>query len=235
MRLQHLFLLIVAVALAFPLVAQDKQEKGPMAGLWKCTLKFEGGSMPDQSGSMDLKQNGKDVTGTGANAEGATAPIKGTFEDGKFKLVVETDGGPWNLEGELKGEKLSGTWAIPAASVKGAMSCGKPADTSAATATATASSLTGLWKCTGKAPDGGEGQPFELNLKQDGETITGTGSNAQGTGQLKGTFKDGKFMLDIDAGDVKYQLEGKMENGKISGTWAVPAMNAKGTFEGNKS
>ena len=83
--------LLVVLALAVPAAfaaslgrASMLDDKGPMTGVWKCKMKFEGGQMPDVDADMDLQQTGKDVKGTGTNSNGS-APMKGTFEDGKYK------------------------------------------------------------------------------------------------------------------------------------------------------
>jgi hypothetical protein len=224
MILRRLLFSLTVIVLSLSAFAQ---EKGPLTGLWKCTLKFDGGAAPDQAGEMDLRQNGKDVKGTGSNA-GGSAPITGTFEDGKYTLKVEAEQAPWAMAGKLEDGKLAGTWAIAAASVKGTMECSKPVPAS------TASALTGLWKCVSKF-EGAPDSPFQLDLIQKGEELTGTGSNANGTAPLKGTIKDGKFTFQVDAGDTKFDFAGSIENGKISGTLAIPAANVKGTFEGKKS
>jgi hypothetical protein len=211
--------LVCVLGLTVPAFAQ----KGPMTGLWKCTLKPDGGG-PDQTGEMDLKQDGKDVKGTGSNA-GGSAPMKGTFDDPNFKLIVDGEV-QWNIDGKLSGGKMTGTFAIPAAQIKGTLECGQAASMAAAP-------LAGLWKCQSKVGD----QPpsdFQLDLTVKGEDVTGTGSSAAGSAPLKGKVKDGKFQFKIDAGDTVFELEGKLEDGKISGTLAIPAANIKATFEGKK-
>jgi hypothetical protein len=195
--------------------------KGPMTGLWKCSLKAEGA--PEQSGEMDLKQDGKDIKGTGSNS-GGSAPMKGTFDDPNFKLVVDGEA-PWNIDGKLTGGKLVGNWAIPAAQLKGTLEC--------AQVPAMAAPLTGVWKCLSKVGDTPPTE-FQLDLTLKGEEVTGTGSSAAGSAPLKGTFKNGKFVAKIDAGDTVFELEGTLENGKLSGTLNIPAANVKATFEGKK-
>lgn len=192
-----------------------------MAGLWKCTLKVDGGAAPDQQGELDLKQDGKDLRGTGTSA-GGSAPIKGTFDDPSYKIIVQAGDSEWNLDGKLAKGRLVGTWAIPAMQVKGTMECGQGMGDSP---------LTGLWNCVTKGDQPGE---FKLDLVVKGEEVSGTGSNAQGTAPLKGTFKEGKFAFKIDAGDTQFELEGKLEEGKISGTLNIPAAQIKVPFEGKK-
>ncbi len=99
--------LLFAACLCWAVPALD--DAASITGIWKCLLKSQ--DRPDQEGQLDLKQNGEEVTGTGSNA-GGSAPIKGTFKDGKFKLQVITENVNWDLQGTIEGDKLSGTWAI---------------------------------------------------------------------------------------------------------------------------
>lgn len=113
MRTLTAFLLL---AVCFCWAAEKVEDTATIAGVWKCVLKSD--DRPDAEGTLELKQNGEEITGTGSNA-GGSAPVKGTFKDGKFKLVIETGQRNWDLEGTLEGDKLTGTWAITAAGLKG--------------------------------------------------------------------------------------------------------------------
>jgi hypothetical protein len=93
--------------------------------------------------------------------------------------------------------------------------------------------LTGTWKCIGKIPDRPDGE-FQLDLEQNGEEVKGSGSNAQGSAPLKGTVKDGKFKLSVEAGDVTYTFDGELSGDKIKGKFAVPVASIEGTFEGSR-
>ena len=223
-----LALVLGLIAISLPLVADDK---APLTGMWSCKMKVDGGAIPDTDGQMDLQQTGKDIKGTGTSAAGS-APMKGTLEESKVKLTVVTDA-PWEFEGKLDGNKFGGTWGVPAAGVKGTYECAKPvkkdADSSAA------ASLTGLWKCVSKTPDGSGGGPFELDLTQKGDVVTGTGANAQGSLPGKGTFVGGKLLFKVEGGDNVFEFEGKLDGDKLSGTLNIPAMSVKLTFEGSKA
>ena len=234
--------LIVVLALAVPAAfaasysrASLLDDKGPLTGVWKCKMKVDGGQVPDQDGEMDLQQSGKDVKGTGSNS-GGSAPMKGTFEDGQYKLVVEAGDANWTLDGKLDGGKLIGTWAIPSAGIKGTSECSKPGSESkadTASSSSKGSSLSGLWKCIGKIPNQPDGE-FSLDLTVKEDKVTGMGSNAAGSAPLAGTFKDGKFLLKLDAGDLQIEFEGKLGAGKITGTFKIPAQGINATFEGTK-
>ncbi len=237
-RLVLTVVLAMAVPAAFAAswtTAGMQDDKGPLTGLWKCKLKVNGGQVPDQDGEMDLQQTGKDLKGSGSNS-GGSAPMTGTFVDGKYKLTVEAGDANWTLEGKLDGGKLIGTWAIPSAGVKGTSECSKPGSESKSETAASkdkSAVLAGLWKCLGKVPGQPDGE-FQLDLDVKGDKVTGTGSNAAGSAPLSGTFKDGKFLLKVDAGDTTFEFEGKLDAGKISGTFKILPQGISATFEGSK-
>ena len=93
--------------------------------------------------------------------------------------------------------------------------------------------LTGIWKCVGKIPERPDGE-FQLDLDQRGEEVKGTGSNANGSAPLKGTFNDGKFKFVAQGGETSYAFEGTLDGDKISGTFEVAAAGIKGSFEGTR-
>lgn len=230
-------LTVFTFAAAGLVAAQAKDaKKAPLTGTWKCIGKVP--DRPDGEFELDLEQNGEEVKGTGSNAQGS-APLKGTFKDGKFKLAVEAGDVTYTFDGELAGEKIKGKFAVPVASVEGTFEgtrAGAPAAAAAPASKApakAATSMTGTWTVTLKIPErpDGEGQ---LDLEQTGEDLKGTGSNAQGSAPIKGTVKDGKFKFSVETGQANWDFEGKVEGDKISGEWGVPAAGIKGTFEGSR-
>ena len=106
------------LAACFCWAATKADDTATLAGVWKCVLKSP--ERPDAEGTLELKQNGEEITGTGSNA-GGSAPVKGTFKDGKFKLAIETAQATWEIEGTLEGDKITATWAISAAGRKGTL------------------------------------------------------------------------------------------------------------------
>ena len=84
--------------------------------------------------------------------------------------------------------------------------------------------VAGKWSLTVDAP--GEAVQVVLDLKQDGETVTGTMSSGVGGGNItKGTFKDKKLTAtitaDIQGSPTELGLEGTVDGDKISGTIAA--------------
>ena len=115
MRALTAFLLLAACACW---AAPKADDSASLTGVWKCVLKSA--ERPGAEGILDLKQNGEEVTGVGSNA-GGSAPLKGTVKDGKFKLKIETGQTNWDIEGTLDGDKITATWAIPAAGRNGTL------------------------------------------------------------------------------------------------------------------
>ena len=214
--------------------AADTKKAEPLTGTWKCIGKVP--DRPDGEFQLDLEQTGEEVKGSGSNAQGS-APLKGTVKDGKFKLTVEAGDVAYTFEGELTGDKIKGKFAVPVASVEGTFEGtreGATAAAPAAKAPAKASvSLSGTWALTLKIPERPEGEG-QFDLEQTGDDVKGTGSNAQGSAPVKGTVKEGKFKLTVEAGQANWEFEGKLDGDKITGEFGIPAAGIKGTFEGTR-
>jgi len=81
--------------------------------------------------------------------------------------------------------------------------------------------LAGKWTMTLDAPGGTV--PVELEVKQIGETLAGTVSSPHGSGVLQkikvnGSSVTGEIVADIDGQQMEFQLDGKIEGGKFTGT-----------------
>ena len=93
-----------------------------------------------------------------------------------------------------------------------------------------AESITGKWTLSVDAP--GEAVEVVLDLKQDGEAVTGTMTSTHGSGKItKGTFKDKKLnatlAADIQGSQAELLIEGVVEGEKISGSLTATGL---GTF-----
>lgn len=210
-------------------VAAAADAKNPLTGSWKCVGKIP--ERPDGEFQLDMEQEGEEVKGNGSNAQGS-APLKGTFKEGKFKLSVTAGDITYEFEGELSGDKIKGKFSVPVANVEGTFE-GTRAGAEAPAAKASVATLTGSWAMTLKIPErpDGEGQ---LDLDQTGEEVKGTGSNASGSAPVKGSVKDGKFKLTIETGQANWELEGKIDGDKIEGDFTLPAAGIKGSFSGTR-
>ena len=81
--------------------------------------------------------------------------------------------------------------------------------------------VAGKWTLTVDAP--GEAVEVVLDLKQEGENVTGTMASTHGSGTVtKGTFKEKKLnatlKADIQGSPTELTIDGTVDGDKISGT-----------------
>ena len=93
-----------------------------------------------------------------------------------------------------------------------------------------ADNITGKWTLSVAAP--GEAVDVILDLKQDGEAVTGTMTSTHGSGKVtKGTFKKNKLTAtlaaDIQGSQAELQIDGTVDGEKISGSLTATGL---GTF-----
>jgi hypothetical protein len=86
----------------------------------------------------------------------------------------------------------------------------------------TENDLTGKWTCVADA-----GQPLTINmeLKQDGENLTGTTVSDLGNGKIDGGKVTGKTFTatlhaDIQGQPVDFKMDGTLDGDKITGSFA---------------
>ena len=98
-----------------------------------------------------------------------------------------------------------------------------------ATPVGTADNIAGKWSLALQVP--GETVDVVLDLKQDGETVTGTLTSSHASGQIgKGTYKEKKLSatasVDLNGSPTDVQIEGTVDGEKISGSLTVPGMGS---------
>ena len=99
---------LVAVTLIALLGAVHSLAAADVAGKWQFVLQTDGGP---REAAVELKLADGKVTGTWDTTE-----VQGTFADGKLSLsfpFTSPEAGmtaPWNVEGQLDGDAISGTW-----------------------------------------------------------------------------------------------------------------------------
>lgn len=182
-------------------------------GNWDLVFQTEAGDRPV---SLTFKTDGENVSAPMMNQE-----LKGTFRDGKLSLKIPDFYSPdagmkseFSLEGVVTGEKIDGTWRFGEYSgpMKGAR---------AAAASATGADVNGTWDFM-LITEAGD-KPRQVNVRVDGEAVTGT----SGEQPVTGSFKDGVLTLILkefyspDAGfKADLKLTGKVSGKVIAGTWA---------------
>ncbi len=200
-----------------------------VAGTWKVTAKTATGAIEL---TMDLKQEGNALSGRMTTSDGNTLNVtKLSFSDKTLRLTVPTDEGNYDVEGKLDGERLAGTYLGPNGTklTWEAGRAGTPPSSSASAGT-----LSGTWKAVGR--QGERTIPFTLELKQEAGILSGKVVTESGESWRisKTTLSGGVFKLSVEANDGTYELEGKLEGDKITGTVLGPS-GQKGTWEARRS
>lgn len=94
--------------------------------------------------------------------------------------------------------------------------------------------LTGTWDCMSQGSPQGD-LAFTLYLEQNKEVVMGSVSSPIGAGEItSGSFRNKFLELQIDTEKGNYVILGKLEKGRLSGTWSLDN-GEKGTWEGKKS
>ena len=107
----------------------------------------------------------------------------------------------------------------------------------AAPAGPSADEITGKWSLALQVP--GETVDVLLDLKQDGEAVTGTLSSSHASGKIgKGTYKEKKLSatatVDLQGSPADVEIEGTVDGDKITGSLTVPGMGSF-PYTGGKS
>ncbi|SRR5258706_3102766 len=226
--------LLLAVTL---LAAVGAVQAADLTGTWN--LSFE---TPNGAASLDLKQDGINLTGTYKGRFGESKLV-GTADDKavKFAVKVNVEGnefviafsGAIESDGTLKGKadfagRGEGTWTA------------KPASGGGAAPAVKASSdvnVTGSWDFAVETSAGAGTPKFEF--KQEGEKLTGTYSGQLGNAKLEGTVKDRKidFKFNVDvggnAGTVVYSGT-VQDDGTMKGKVELAGLG-EGTFTGKRA
>lgn len=216
--------LVLIALLAVPAFAQQKAEG--VNGTWKCVGKREG--RPDIEFKLVLAQSGAQVTGTASRGDERATIRNGNFAAGKLSFEVQIDEGTVNFEASLSGDKLTGTVTQP-----NGMKANWEGLREGAGAAAGSAGVLGTWNLSAKV---GEGSiPFTLELKQEGETLSGKVITADGQNLsiTKAAYTEGILKFTVAGPQGNFELEGKLEGDKLSGSYTTPS-GAKGPWEGTR-
>jgi hypothetical protein len=92
--------------------------------------------------------------------------------------------------------------------------------------------VSGLWDCQAHGGSSGD-VPFTLRLHQDQSSLTGSISSRPWNGRVtSGSYHDKLLEVHFDVPKGTLILKGKLENGKLSGTWSTK--NQKGNWTGTR-
>ncbi len=190
----------------------------------------------DVTVTLDLKADKGTLTGSIESSQGTLNITNSTIAGDRLTLGIDMGGAAGNLTGTVKGDRIEGTWTVAdatgtfAVAKMAAADAPKPqsdkapaaapaAPEAAAKATAPAGDpLTGQWDgVTGNAD---MSVPFTMNLKLDGEKVTGDISSEQGGAQFNpGTWKDGALSISFEFGGMgTVTVLASFKEGKLVGT-----------------
>ena len=196
------FLLGATVALA-----QDN-----VSGKYEGTIK-----RPDESMSLELKNEGGKISGRLQNGQKSLESSEGSLENGNLRLIFDKD---TSFSAKVEGDKLVGEWQKRVFELKRVPAPAAAAAPAAAPATpaaaAPALNLNGQWEAVADAT--GQPFPFLLTLKVDGETVTGNSSSQLGEAAVKdGSWKDGKLAFVLEGSNGNISMVATVVDGKLSG------------------
>ncbi len=232
---------LLAIAVAWPASAFAQAQAAPsgaalkpeaVAGRYQGTATSPNG---DLAITVDLKADKGTLTGTVESGQGTMNITSANVTGDKVTLTIDVGGAPGTITGTVKGERIEGTWTM--ADVNGTFTLTKvtgdaakaPAENAAAPAPpATGAApkpaapsgdpLTGQWDgVTGNAD---MSVPFTMNLKLDGDKVTGDISSEQGGAQFNpGTWKDGALSISFEfSGMGTVTMLASLKEGKLVGT-----------------
>ncbi|MEW6209604.1 MAG: hypothetical protein AB1631_14650 [Acidobacteriota bacterium] len=93
--------------------------------------------------------------------------------------------------------------------------------------------ISGQWKGSFETQDGGTSFVVTLNLKLEGDRVTGTSESTHGgAGTVTGSWKSGELNVAIESDHGTLALSGVLKDGVLSGQW--DAGHAQGKWEARK-
>ena len=226
-------LTIAVLAAASSAAAQTAKPSPDISGKWTLVVQADQPITSD----LEIKLEGKKVSGTVNNADRGSAPITGEYADGKltFSLSMQSQGGSIavSFAGELKAD---GTLA-------GTMNHGQPQElnwTAERVKAKGALDVTGKWAMTLEMSVGTATPTLQLVL--DGGKITGTYTGRYGEYPIAGTLKDKTldftFTMNADGDAINLSFHGEVaaDGQSIKGTASMAEMGeARWTATRSKS
>lgn len=198
---------------------QAKPASDPVSG------KYEGVAKSDQIGdvpiTVEIKNDNGKLSGKIETPQGPSQITSGTFADGKITMKFDAGGSEGTVDATLNGDKISGKWSLSGMGGPlelkraGTAVAANPAPTTPMAAPA-GDPLTGEWSASADAQ--GMTIPFTLNLKLEGDKVTGTSASDQGTTSLsKGAWSNNKLTFTLDTPNGAIGFTAMLKEGKLVG------------------
>ena len=190
--------------------------QGPnVTGTYEGMVKVPNG--PERKLTLELKSEGTKVTGHAQHGDKKVDITEGKFENGTLTLVFDSK--DHTFVGKVDGDKITGEAGDGAQKIplefKKVTPAAAAAPATPAAPAAAAFNLDGQWDAVADA--NGQPFPFLLTLKVDGENVTGGSSSQLGEATLKGTWKDGKLVIQVDGQNGTINMSATVIEGKLSG------------------
>ena len=207
-----------------------------IAGTWTLTVNTANGTT---IAALDARLDGKNVSGTIAGQMGQAA-VAGEYADGKLTFAItmrNADGSSMDVSftGAMKeNDTLAGTLTTSTGATLGWTGERVKPDEQSTPAPAkpgsTPATLTGQWVMSLDISGMGAATPT-LDLRQDGEKISGTYTGRYGTYPLQGTLKDRTltfaFTMSAEGTDVTMSFAGEVAgDGSLKGTAEIPGLGS---------
>jgi hypothetical protein len=198
------FLLGMITAFAQATAPQD------VSGRYEGMVKRPGGAAEDKV-SLEVKSEGGKITGRATHGDKTAEVTEGKLENGTLTLSFGKDA---TFVGRVEGDKLVGQAVHGTEKI--AMELKKVTPAAAPAAAAGPVNLNGQWD--GIADANGQPFPFLLELKVEGENVTGTSSSQLGDSSVKsGSWKEGKLVFQLDGSNGVISMSAVVVEGKLSG------------------
>ena len=233
--MKTIFSLIVAACVSSAAAAQTVTPAADIVGTWNASFNTQQGVIP---ATLKLQKSGEKITGTIGSQQGENpveAEVKGNSLTVWFNYDSNGQQLPIVMTGTIEGDTAKGTMTA-GGNVAGDWIASREKSQKESSAPSTPS-LTGEWAMSLQL-DTFTATP-SVNLKQDGEKLTGDYTSQQYgkfplTGSVKGSDVTFSVTMTIEGNSVSATYSGKMQpDGSISGSADIGGMMS-GTFSATR-
>jgi hypothetical protein len=224
-----------AMAQAQPAAPKAGAAAPGIAGKWNLVTTTQQGTIESL---LDMKVDGAKVSGSLSSQMG-TAPVTGEYTDGKLSFTITMQGngqaievwfgGALQQDGTMAGTLDFGQGEVPW-TARRVPEAAPAAPAPSAAPAAPAVSLAGKWNMALDLPNMGTATPT-LDIKQDGEKLSGTYTGSYGTFPIEGTLKartiEFWFSMTAEGTPVRLSFRGELaaDNDTIGkGTGSIEGM-----------
>ncbi len=193
------------------IIAIAQTEPSNISGTYEGMVKRPGAT--EEKVTLELKSEGGKISGRAKHGEKSADVTSGKLENGTLTLTFGKDA---MFIAKVDGDKLVGEAVHGAEKIPMELKKVTPAASAAAAPAAGPVNLNGQWD--GVADANGQPFPFLLDLKVEGENVTGSSSSQLGDSSVKsGSWKDGKLVFQLEGSNGVISMSAVVVEGKLSG------------------